>query len=1040
MYLRSTYLTVLALSLMLLCAAGCSTQKNTPATRAYHELTTRYNVYFNAEEAYNDALKALAESHKDNYHELLPLYPNSSIPNDTTTKQPGGPFDRTIEKTAKAIEEHSITAKPRRNPSQLNTQEYRQWLRRNEFNPFIDQAWLLMGKAHVQNQDYPQAISVLSQTERLFNYDIDVVSEAQLWMLRAYTEMGWFSDAETVANTLQARALPKNLQPLFAEFYAFLLLRQEHPQEAIPYLNIVIDNEGDSRRKRRLQFLLGQIYTHLGEKENAYAAFEKVKGLSTPYEVEFNAVMAQSQVATSGTAIIDNLQRMAKSAKNEEYLDQIYAAVGNIYLSQSNTDKAIQNYLLAEQKSTRNGIDKALAQVALGDIYFDRKEFVKAAPRYSDALGGLPKTHVHYPNVEFRAGALAELVPHISAIGEQDSLQHLAQLPQAEQLNIINAHIAELKKRDREQTRDSERDTYLAQQQARAPNLGQPQPSAAEAAVAMANRGAETSFYFYNPPLVAQGKSEFRRRWGNRPLQDNWRWQTATAAPQDTLAPSSSLQVASSPSRPVATDPYSAEFYLQQLPVSDEGKAESDKIIEHGLYEGGKSAKDRLEDFDYATGLFERHLHDFPQSDNRKDVYYHLYLMNMRLGNNALAQSYQSKIVSEFPQSEYAVSMGTPNYERVMRNFSQWQDSLYQQTYRAYEQGKPDDVHRNYNQALNLAPAGSLMPKFRLLNALSFAQTGNAEKLESALKELVQNHAEGEESRLAQDILDGLSEGKTLAANASVLSGINRQLPRQVAEVDTVQFSNEKNAPHSYLLLFSANAAARNRLLFAVSDFNFSNFQLRTFHTAYTRVSSYDALQIKPFRTLDEARRYAEMIESDSLFRQSIPADIIPLVISDANLELLNSRKSLAEYLAFTQDSIHTIAPIKEAERVPEPEKVVPLEPEKPDVPVVVPPKQTAPETIEQRQTELERKTEEALKQTENVLSPKERERMLKEREQARKEQIKQRERELKQKEKARREELKQRERERQQKLKEQEQLRKEKLKERERILRERNR
>ncbi|HBK41320.1 MAG TPA: hypothetical protein DDZ57_07075, partial [Porphyromonadaceae bacterium] len=163
---------------------------------------------FNAEEAYNEALKSITESHIDNYQTWLPMYPNSADPNDTVVKQPGGPFDRVVEKMTTAIQEHSITAKPRRDPAQPNTQEYRDWLRQNEFNPFIDRAWLLMGKAHVQNKDYTEAISVLSYTVRLFAYDIDVVSEAQIWMMRAYTEMGWFSDAEGLALTLQVRRLP----------------------------------------------------------------------------------------------------------------------------------------------------------------------------------------------------------------------------------------------------------------------------------------------------------------------------------------------------------------------------------------------------------------------------------------------------------------------------------------------------------------------------------------------------------------------------------------------------------------------------------------------------------------------------------------------------------------------------------------------------------------------------------------------------------------------------------------------------------------
>lgn len=887
--------------LILLLCAGCSTKRNTPATRAYHELTTRYNIYFNAEEAYNEALKSITENHVDNYQAWLPMYPNSADPNDTVVKQPGGPFDRVVEKTATAIREHSITAKPRRDPARPNTQEYRDWLRQNEFNPFIDRAWLLMGKAHVQNKDYTEAVSVLSHAARLFAYDIDVVSEAQIWMMRAYTEMGWFSDAEGLALTLQVRKLPKELHDKFTEFYAFLLLRQEKYRDALPFLTQAVRNEKSGIRKRRLQFLLGQVYAHLGEREKAYNAFEQIKRLSTPYDEVVNALVAQSQVTADDGAIIGELRKMAGNKKNSAYLDRIYAAIGAVYLSRGNVEKAIENYLLAETKSVRNGLEKALAQVALGDIYFDRKEFLKAEPRYSQALGALPRNNGNYARVEFRADVLGELLPHMAALARQDSLRQLA------------------------------------------------------------------------------------------------------------------------------------------VPPDD-----SDKIIEEALFCIGNIAKDRLGDFEFAVEFYNRHLTDFPESIRRKEVYYRLYLIYLRTGNRAMAQSFRNKLVSEFPQSEYAAAMSDPDYEHVVRNYARVQDSLYQQTYRAYRQGRAETVRENFKRAQKLFFNGDLMPKFMLLNALSLAQSGNPERLNTALNELVEKHPGTEETTMAQQILAGLSEGKTPAANAQPFSEIDWGSHVVAGNIaDSVCFETEKNLPHSLLLLFPPNSLRKNELLFAVSDFNFSNFQIRSFHTDYTYVSPYEALQVKPFRSFEEAGRYVSMLAGDSVFRQTITAGIVPLVISDKNLEILRGGEPLENYISFIYnklnhdlpDSIPLIASEKIPEKVAETEKIVPLEPEKTGEPDVVSkeptPEQSERLTDEQRREELERKAEEALRQTDDVFSKRDREKILKERERSRKEAIKQRERDLKQREKARKEILKQRERERKQKLKEQERSHKEKLKER---------
>ncbi len=1078
---------------------SCSTKKNTAGTRAYHELTTRYNVFFNAEEAYNETLKTQIENFKDDYSSLLPMYPNSAKPNETEKeKELGGPFDRTVEKTVKAIQEHSIAAKPRRDPGKANTQEYRDWLRQDEFNPFIDQAWLLMGKAHVENKDYTEAISVLSQTSRLFDYDLDVVSEAQIWMMRAYTEMGWFTDADALAEILKVRSLPDNLQNNFDEFYTYLLIRKGNYSEAIPLLAQSITNQNNNFQKTRFRFLLGQLFSEIGETSNAYAAFENVKGLNTPYEYTFNALMKQSQVSAGNdqTKIMNDLTKMARSSKNSEFLDQIYYAIGNIYFGRNDTTKAIENYLLAEKESTRSGIDKALAQVALGDIYFDRKDFVRAEPRYSEALGSLPATNENYPRVEFRADVLGDLAPHVAAIQEQDSVQLLAKLPREEQLKIIGQHIAEIKKRDREMARQGERDAYLAEQQGRAPNLGQQQQTAAEAAVMMANRGtSQTSFYFYNPQLISQGRNEFRRRWGNRRLEDNWRLlnkqgasfgganQAETQTVQ-TETDSVSLGPDGQPVEPnasaTASDPYSPEFYLQQLPTTPVALAASNKIIEDGLYSSGNIVKDRLEDYPHAINLYNRHLKDFSNSANRADIYYQLYLIYLRTENRTMAQNFKNRLLAEFPASEYAVAMSDVNYDRTMRNFARTQDSLYQQTYNAYQRGQARAVQNNYELAKKLFSNGDLMPKFMLLNALSYAQSGDARNTETQLKELIEKYPDSDEIAMAQNILGGLSEGRVLAANASAMSGIDWRsgmVTTSSPTVDSIQFYAQRNLPHSYLLMFQPNSLRKNSLLFAVSNYNFSNFQLRSFNTSFIRISPFEALQIKSFRSLDEANRYAEMIETDSTFRQSIPENVMPLVISDANMELIERGKMLSDYIVFFEnelsptpviqetpvveaavDSVESqeqiSIPIRQIETIAEPEKTVTLEGIKIDVqpenieevteqeeaqPVIVPQQPPQRVTIEERRAELERKAEEALQESTEE-GTQDREKTLKERERERNEQIKQRERELKERERQRREEMKAREKERQEKLKEQERIRKEKLRERERILRERER
>lgn len=313
---------------------GCSTRKNTSVTRGYHELTTRYNIYFNAEESYNEILKDRSENMYDDYVELLPFYPTIS---ETEKRTPSGPFDLVIEKTEKAIREHSIAAKPRRDPAKAQSQEYRQWLRQEEFNPFLKNVWLLRGKAYLQNGDYNEALSVFSGMLRLFGNDSHLVDETELWMLRTYTEMGRMFEAEKTVYAFQHKQLPEQLQKLHDDHYTYFLIRRKEFTKAIPHLRKAVAQETDYLRKKRLQFLLGQLYATTGEQKMAYQAFEKVKGLRTPFELTLNATLWQSTLSNGQQQrkIMQQLKKMEQKVNDADsttFLNRRY----RIYLKAGN--------------------------------------------------------------------------------------------------------------------------------------------------------------------------------------------------------------------------------------------------------------------------------------------------------------------------------------------------------------------------------------------------------------------------------------------------------------------------------------------------------------------------------------------------------------------------------------------------------------------------------------------------------------------------------------------------------------------------------
>ena len=114
--------------------AGCSTKKNTANVRRYHAFTARYNTYYNGHEAYKEGMLELERANRDNYMEILPYFP---VGNKKTVGSGSGNFDRAIEKSQKAIKQHSIKKKPKRKAGEKKTEKMIRWYAKREYNPFI---------------------------------------------------------------------------------------------------------------------------------------------------------------------------------------------------------------------------------------------------------------------------------------------------------------------------------------------------------------------------------------------------------------------------------------------------------------------------------------------------------------------------------------------------------------------------------------------------------------------------------------------------------------------------------------------------------------------------------------------------------------------------------------------------------------------------------------------------------------------------------------------------------------------------------------
>ena len=136
--------------------------------------------------------------------------------------------------------------------------------------------------------------------------------------------------------------------------------------------------------------------------------------------------------------MLKRLRSMARQSKNIKFLDQIYYAMGNIYLAAEDTLKAIESYEKGVTKGTRNGVEKGVLYLKLGDLYYSRNDFTSCKRCYSKAVSMIDKEREDYEDIEKKSKIIEELEPHTAAVHLQDSLQLLANMDEDRRNAIID--------------------------------------------------------------------------------------------------------------------------------------------------------------------------------------------------------------------------------------------------------------------------------------------------------------------------------------------------------------------------------------------------------------------------------------------------------------------------------------------------------------------------------------------------------------------------------------------------------------------------
>ena len=947
-----TAIMLLLLTSSILIIAGCSTKKNTAQSRFWQSFTARYNTYFNGSQAFIEGNIEKENGNRDNCTELIPLY---MVGNKQSRSLGNGNFDRAIEKSQKTIKQHSIKRRPEWNKGRRKTEKDIEWLSRREYNPFLWRAWLLMGKSQFQKGEFEEAAATFSYMTRLYQTQPPILGIARAWLAKSYTELDWLYDAEDVItkqrrDSMHFRAV-KDWDYTYADYY----IHSQRYEEAIPYLRKVIRHESRKKQKAREWFLMGQLQTLLGHRQQAYEAYKHVIRLNPPYELEFNARIAQTEVLPTmdHQRKIKKLRRMAASDNNKDYLDQVYYAIGNVYLTQKDTLNAIEAYETGCKKATRSGVEKGVLLLTLGNVYWEKEKYADAQRCFGQAIGLLDKDRKDYEQLSERSKILDELAPHTSAVELQDSLQRLAKMPEDERNKIIDHIIEELIKKEKEEQRnleEAETERISQQQAAQGGNQATiPSPT-------LPSTTGSSTWYFYSPQAVNQGKQLFQRLWGKRENEDNWQRINKTVVENtekqdspsssdnpdnpDNLENPDSLNNLENPDNQekkeqtdsaATNDPHQREYYLAQIPFTEEQLAASDNLIKDGLFHAGIIFKDKLDNLNLSRKYLERLTTQYADYEHNDEALYHLFLLFSRQGNKQMADLCVEKLKQDFPESEWTILLSDPYFAENQRFGVHLEDSLYAATYNAFKENKYQEVKTNTQLSESRFPLGQHRPKFLFIEGLSLLNEGDFAQCTERMKQVVEKYPQSEVSELAGMIIRGVQQGKQLTGGKFDLGDVWNlrdadRMAQDSAHMDTL--SIELNVKHVFLLAYQPDSVNQNQLLYEMAKHNFSNYLVRNFEIVTDQDQhGLSRMLISGFLSYDEARQYARQLYSAGGMLAELLKHCRSLIVSEQNLPLLGTAFSYADYELFFEKQL---APIKISKEplLEEPEMIIQKEEE----------------------------------------------------------------------------------------------------------------
>ncbi len=862
--------------------SSCSTRRNTAMARAYHNLTSHYNVYWNGKQNLMAGADYLRNKAKDNYAKILRVY---NYGDKKLARQMSSRMELTIKKAAMTIQSHSMV---------FGRKEQVHW---------VMESYLMMGQAFFFKHDYTGARRVFDFVQKKYNYN-PIHYYGMLWLSKTYIEMKQPGKAEAMLNLLSSQQtgknFPKEVKNALPLIYADLYLARNNPSAAYPFLEKSIDVIKNKDLLSRVYFIMGQINRQEGNLQQASLYFSQVLKRNPPFQMDFEArlYLAKCYDAANGNSkyIVKTLGKMARKNLYEVYRDQIYYALAEVAEKNKNDTLMVHYLRLSVSNSKENNFQKSTASLKLAKDYFQHGNYIPAQAYYDTAVQFLPKDYPHYAQIKNKSLVLSQLVQNLQVIHTEDSLQRLARMDTTQLFALIDKKIADYK-------------TALAEKKSAAETALENQASGTFSGVgsSIPSRSATGTggWYFYNKAAMAQGFNEFQSRWGRRKLEDLWflsdkhtTMANAGIAEENTPGTENGNRKTQNRKR-IPTGPETRGYYLKGLPRTEKDFRLSDSLIMVNYNKLGFLYLEELNDTTDALKTYLDFQKKYPESQYSLQNWYHLYKIYSGIGKTSEAMHYKGLILENYPGSLYAKVLNDPDYYKKLEINHNEAEKLYSRTYEAFVHGQYYRVITYADRALEKYPNDSVAgPQFMYLRTLSLGKVEVPDTLYYALQQLITKYPHHPLTERAKAIVRMLQIDYGIGISEKERQAL---LNKQKKKKEVGPYVYNSHVPQYILLITNRRMVNSRALRTRLSDFNQKYFRQNPLQiNSLSLNNNYALLVVEQFINQSDAMIYYKRLAKDPYVFSGIQKKNYHLfVISMENYPLFYKEKDMKIYQQF---------------------------------------------------------------------------------------------------------------------------------------------